>query len=77
MLEMVQQWQQCMAPDWNRGCCITKCPLSRKVVVETEGDVTITGAQATLTFQGCSLVGTLEELVKSGWSQEPFKGEDA
>ena len=71
LVEMVEQWQRCMAGD--NGCLITKCPLWRKVIVQTGGDVGMAGVEVAISFQGCSLVGTLDELVKAGWSRKPFK----
>ena len=73
LVEMVEQWQRCMGPDNDSGCMVTKCPLWRKVVVETGGDVGMVAVEVDITFQGYSLVGTLDELVKAGWSRKPFK----
>ena len=52
---------------------ISRCPLWRKVVVETGGSTM--DAEVSVVFQGCSLVGKLDELVKAGWSRKPFKEE--
>ncbi len=76
LTEMVQQWQKCFAPDNRGGCLIRQCPLFRRVIVQTGGDVGMTNVEVDISFQGCSLVATLNELAKSGWSRKPFKEEN-
>lgn len=71
LTEMVEQWQKCMGQD--DGCLVTKCPLNRKVLLELDGSSL--DAEASISFQGCSLVGKLDELVKAGWSRKPWKEE--